>query len=52
MGEIRIVSPSKTIGYPYPVCKNKDIFSISFKVKICCVCSLESPHRGDSYENT
>ena len=22
MGEIRIVGPSKTRGYPYPVCKN------------------------------
>ena len=22
MGEIRIVSPGKTRGYPYPVCKN------------------------------
>ena len=23
MGEIRIVSPSKTHGYPYPVCKKE-----------------------------
>ena len=29
-----------------------DIFSILFKVKICCVFSLESPHRGDSNEYT
>ena len=27
------------------------IFSIFFKVKVCCV-SSESPHRGDSNENT
>ena len=29
-----------------------DIFSISFNIKVCCVFSLESPHRGDSNENT
>ena len=26
MGEIRIVRPDKTRGYPYPVCKNTSIF--------------------------
>ena len=25
-------------------------FSIFFNLKLCCVFSLESPHRGDSYE--
>ena len=29
MGEIRIVSPGKTHGYPYPVCKKKWVFSRS-----------------------
>ena len=29
---------------------NKDIFSIFFSTKVCCVFSLESPHRGDSNE--
>ena len=29
-----------------------DIFSIFFNMKICCVFSLESPHRGDSNEST
>ena len=29
-----------------------DIFSILFNVKVCCVFSLESPHRGDSNEYT
>ena len=29
-----------------------DIFSISFNMKVCCVFSLESPHRGDSNEFT
>ena len=28
------------------------IFSIFFNMKVCCVFSLESPHRGDSNENT
>ena len=26
MGEIRIVGPGKTRGYPYPVCKKISIF--------------------------
>ena len=29
-----------------------DIFSIFFKMKVCCVFSSESPHRGDSNETT
>ena len=29
-----------------------DIFSIFFNMKVCCVFSLESPHRGDSNEST
>ena len=32
MGEIRIVGPGKTRGYPYPVCKNKRLDS---KIKLC-----------------
>ena len=31
---------------------NRDIFLIFFNVKVCCVFSLESPHRGDSNEYT
>ena len=27
MGEIRIVGPGKTCGYPYPVCKKKDVIT-------------------------
>ena len=27
---------------------NRDIFSIFFNMKVCCVFLLESPHRGDS----
>ena len=29
-----------------------DIFSIFFNMKVCCVFSLESPHRGDFNECT
>ena len=29
-----------------------DIFSIFFNMKVCCLFSLESPHRGDSNEHT
>ena len=31
---------------------NRDIFLIFFNTKICCVFSLELPHRGDSNEYT
>ena len=27
---------------------NMGIFSIFYKMKVCCAFSLESPHRGDS----
>ena len=30
----------------------RNIFSIFFIMKVCCVLSLESPHRGDSNEKT
>ena len=29
---------------------NRDIFSIFFNMNVCCVFSLESPHRGDFNE--
>ena len=31
---------------------NMDTFSIFFNMKVCCVFSLESSHRGDSNEHT
>ena len=31
---------------------NRDIFSIFFNMKVCCMFSLEWPHRGNSNENT
>ena len=32
--------------------QNRDIFSIFFNMKVCCVFPLESPHGGDSNEYT
>ena len=32
--------------------QNRDVFSIFFNMKVFCVFSLESPHRGDSNEYT
>ena len=32
--------------------KNRDIFFIFFNMAVCCVFSLESPHRGNSNEYT
>ena len=29
-----------------------DVFSIFYNIKVCCVYSSESPHRGDSNEYT
>ena len=31
---------------------NRDIFFIFFNMKVCCMFTLESPHRGDSNEYT
>ena len=31
---------------------NRDIISVFFNMKVSCVFSLESPHRGDSNEYT
>ena len=32
--------------------QNRDILSVFFNMDVCCVFSLESPHRGDSNEYT
>ena len=46
MGEIRIVGPGKTRGYPYLVCKKRRVYAISpgFIVQVgmsVCVCICE-----------
>ena len=42
MGEIRIVSPGKTRGYPYPVCKKKLSLSI---LEVLYLLSLSNLHK-------
>ena len=32
--------------------QNRDVFSIFFKMEVCCVFLLESPHGSDSNEYT
>ena len=32
--------------------QNRDIVSVFLNMEVCCVFSLESPHQGDSNENT
>ena len=34
MGEIRIVGPGKTRGYPYPVCKKRLVLHGSYSIKV------------------
>ena len=31
---------------------NQDLFDFFYNMKVCCVFSIESPHIGDSNENT
>ena len=45
MGEIRIVAPGKTRGYPYPVCKK--IFA--YTIKTSCSIRVASLKRVSSY---
>ena len=40
-----IIAPDKRLNIDF-------FFFIFFDMKVCCVFSLESPHRGDSNENT
>ena len=41
MGEIRIVSPGKTHGYPYPVCKNYGLL-LALQTAKKFVCKIEA----------
>ena len=44
MGEIRIVSPGKTCGYPYPVCKkrsyHREIINTAHCLELMCFNTL------------
>ena len=35
MGEIRIVGPGKTRGYPYPVCRKRESFDVRNRERVC-----------------
>ena len=53
MFETRVVRANVLIMPPTSPSHNfRNIFSVSFNMKVCCVFSLESPHQGDSYEYT
>ena len=44
MGEIRIVGPGKTRGYPYPVCKKTRVDCNLFMGLLFCMITLKSCH--------
>ena len=52
MFETRVVQANECYSLHQVMRHNTDIFSIFFNMKVCCVFSLESPHRGDSNEYT
>ena len=52
MFETGVVRASECYSLHQAIRHNRDIFSISFNVRVCCVFSLESPHRGDSDKYT
>ena len=52
MREIGVVRANVCQSYCQVRRHNRDIFSIVFNMKICCVFSLESPHRRNSDEYT
>ena len=52
MFETRVVRANGCYSLHQVMRHNRDIFSIFFNIKVCCVFSLESPYRGDSNEYT
>ena len=50
MFEVGVVGVSECKSWRQVRNHNRDIFSTFFNIKICCLFSLESPHRGDSNE--
>ena len=50
MFETRVVRANECYSLHHIMRHNRDIFSIFFDMKVYCVFSLESPHRGDSNE--
>ena len=52
MFETGIVRPNECYSLSQVRRQNRDIFSVLFNMKVYCVFSLESPHRGDSNQCT
>ena len=52
MFEIRVVRANECNSLHQVMRHYRDIFSIFFKMKVYCVCLLESPHRGECNEYT
>ena len=52
MFETGVDQVNEYLSWPQVWRHNNDIFLIFFNMKIYCVFSLESPHRGDSNEYT
>ena len=52
MFETGVVRASECLSQCQVRGHNGDIFSIFFNMKVCCVFTLKSPHRGDSNEYT
>ena len=52
MFETKVVRANECLSLRQVRRYNRDIFSIFFDMNVCCVFSSESPHRGDSNENT
>ena len=49
MGEIRIVCPGKTRGFPYPVCKKKGISVVTADALLSHSSCLQLLHRKTDY---
>ena len=50
MFETGVVRANECLSYRHVRRHNRDIFSSFFNMEVFCLFSLESPHRGDSYE--
>ena len=52
MFETGVVRANECLSYRRIRRHKRHIFSIFYNIKVCCMFSLESPHRGDSNEYT
>ena len=52
MFETGVVRANECLSKHHVRRHDRDIFSIFYNIKVCCVLSLESSHQGDSNEYT